>query len=113
MDDMQMRREALEQRTHAIEQHLRWWRGLACGLMVLMLLTWALPAGIAQQQGLEQRVAALENLLIHFSRQGNEVFMTGANLHIVNGLGAMESLLRWIDLVLGLFIHRDECGRAL
>jgi hypothetical protein len=35
---------------------------------------------------LEQRVAALEDLLVHFTRTGNDVFITGANLHLVNGL---------------------------
>jgi hypothetical protein len=34
------------------------------------------------------RTAALEDRLVHFSRAGNEVFLTGANLNIVNGLGA-------------------------
>jgi hypothetical protein len=31
-------------------------------------------------------VAALERLLKHFSREGDESFITGANFHIVNGL---------------------------
>jgi hypothetical protein len=35
-------------------------------------------------------VAALEDLHMHFSRNGNEVFITGANLHIVNGLGRTD-----------------------
>jgi hypothetical protein len=39
---------------------------------------------------LEQRVAALKSLLKHFSREGNEVFITGANLHTVNGLGSID-----------------------
>jgi hypothetical protein len=30
----------------------------------------------------------MEQLLKHFSREGKEVFITGANLHIVNGLGS-------------------------
>jgi hypothetical protein len=95
MDQLQTRLEALEQRTHTVERQLRWWRGLAGGLLVLAVLTWALPSGTAQedastggQKGLPQRVAALEDLLKHFSRDGNEVFITGANLHIVNGLGS-------------------------
>ena len=45
MDHLQTRLEALEQRTHTVERQLRWWRGLACGLLVLALLTWALPVG--------------------------------------------------------------------
>jgi hypothetical protein len=77
-----------------VTRRLRWWRGLAGGLLVLAVLTWALPAGSAKddpseggEKGLAQRVAALEDLLKHFSREKNEVFLTGANLHIVNGLG--------------------------
>jgi trimeric autotransporter adhesin len=93
MDHLHERLEALEQRTHTVERQLRWWRGLASALLGLSILTWALPTGTAQEgasgggKGLEQRVSALESLLKHFSRQGNEVRMTGANLHIRNGLG--------------------------
>jgi hypothetical protein len=96
MDHLQERLERLEHRTHTVERQLRWWRGLACGLVVLAVLTWALPVGIAQQEdakdkdpkGLAHRVAALEELLRHFSREKNDIFITGANLHIVNGLGS-------------------------
>ena len=42
------------------------------------------------QQGLAQRVAALETLLKHFSREGNDVTIKGANLHLVNGLGSTD-----------------------
>jgi hypothetical protein len=94
MDQLQTRLEALEQQMRTVNRRLRWWRGLACGVVVLAGLTWALPAVIAQeeaskggQKGLPQRVAALEELLKHFSLEKNEIFITGANLHIVNGLG--------------------------
>jgi hypothetical protein len=91
MDRLQTRLDALEQQMHPVTRRLRWWRGLAGGLLVLAVLTWALPAGAApeaqKKKKLEERVAALEDLLRHFSREGNEVFITGANLHIVNGLG--------------------------
>jgi len=96
MDHLHERLEALEQRTHTVERQLRWWRGLACGLLGLAVLTWALPVGTAQEtaqsggKGLEQRVSALESLLKHFSRKGNEVFIKGANLHILNGLGSTD-----------------------
>jgi hypothetical protein len=100
MDQLQTRLDALEQQMHTVTRRLRWWRGLAGGLLVLAVLTWALPAGTAQEgastegekdkKGLEQRVAALEDLLKHFSREDNEVFLTGANLHIRNGLGRTE-----------------------
>jgi hypothetical protein len=42
------------------------------------------------QEGLAQRVAALEQLLEPLSREQNEIFITGANLHIVNGLGQTD-----------------------
>jgi hypothetical protein len=99
MNQLQTRLEALEQRTHTVERQLRWWRGLACGLAVAGLLGWGLPLGLARedardkdkdQKGLAQRVAALEQLLTHFSREGKEIFITGANLHLVNGLGRTD-----------------------
>ena len=96
MNHLQDRLEALEQRTHTVERQLRWWRGLACCLIGVALLTWALPSGTAQEgaqgggTGLEQRVAALKSLLKHFSRTGNDVRITGANLHIRNGLGRTD-----------------------
>jgi hypothetical protein len=98
MDHLQTRLEALEQRTHTVEQQLRWWRAAAGGLLVLAVLTWALPSGLAKDapsQGgglpaLAERVAALEDLLKHFTRVGNGVFITGANLHLVNGLGSTD-----------------------
>lgn len=88
MDQLQTRLDALEQQMHTVNCRLRWWRGLACGLLTLAVLTWALPLSIAQedeakekgQKGLAQRVAALEQLLKHFSREKNEIFITGANL---------------------------------
>jgi hypothetical protein len=97
MDQLHTRLDALEQQMHTVTRRLRWWRDLAGGLAVLAELTWALPAVIAQeeatekgQKGLAQRVAALEELLTHFSREQNEIFITGANLHLVNGLGSTD-----------------------
>jgi hypothetical protein len=109
MDHLQTRLDALEhhvqtlhQQTRTVTRRLRWWRGLACGLLGLAVLTWGLPLSTAQEdtvaggekekKGLAQRVAALETLLKHFSREGNEVVITGANLHIVNGLGSTDCL---------------------
>jgi hypothetical protein len=91
---LQQQTHALQQHTHTVNRRLRWWRGLACGLVGLAVLAWMLPAVIAQedaadkgQRGLAQRVAALEQLLKHVSREGHDLFITGANLHLVNGLG--------------------------
>jgi hypothetical protein len=90
VDHLQERLERLEQRTHTVERQLRWWRGMACGFLLLGLLTWALPLGRAQysQGDLEQRVADLEYKLEYVSGGDNEVVITGANLRIVNGLGS-------------------------
>jgi hypothetical protein len=97
MDQLQTRLDALEQQMHTVNHRLRWWRGLAVGLVVLAVLTWALPSGTAQEdaadkgpRGLAQRMAALESLLTHFSREGNDVTLKGANLHLVNGLGRTD-----------------------
>ena len=96
MDHLHTRLEALEQRTHTVERQLRWWRGLAGGLLALAVLTWALPFVTAEDAkpedttGLEPRVAALETVLTHFHREGNEVILKGANLRIVNGLGRTD-----------------------
>jgi hypothetical protein len=35
---------------HTVTRRLRWWRGLAGGLLVLAVLTWALPAVTAQEE---------------------------------------------------------------
>jgi hypothetical protein len=92
MDHLQTRLEALEhhvqtlhQQTRTVNRRLRWWRGLAGRLLVLAVVTWALPSGTAQEdtvasseqeeKALEQHVAALEKLLKHSSRKGNEVFI--------------------------------------
>jgi hypothetical protein len=42
MDHLQTRIDVLEQQMHTVTRRLRWWRGLAGGLLVLAVLTWAL-----------------------------------------------------------------------
>ena len=39
---------------------------------------------------LEARVAELEDLLTHVSRDGDDITITGANLHVVNGTGTTD-----------------------
>ncbi len=38
----------------------------------------------------DRQVAAIADKIAHFSRVGNEVYITGANLHIVNGAGKTD-----------------------
>jgi hypothetical protein len=100
LDALEAQLQTLQEQTQTVKRRLRWWRGLAGGLLVLAVLTWALPLGTAQEdpmagsakgkQTLDERVAALEQLLKHFSRKGNDVTLTGVNLHIVNGLGSTD-----------------------
>ena len=92
MDDLRTRLDALEhhihtlhQHTHTVERRLRWWRGLSCGVVMLSLLSLALPSGKAADapaRGMAERMATLENKLaaMAFDAASNEVVVTGANL---------------------------------
>lgn len=55
----------------------------------------------SQLQAQETRLAVLESLLVHFSRSGNEITISGANLHIVNGMGSTETTNSLGNLVIG------------
>jgi hypothetical protein len=113
MDNFRERLEALEQQTKAmkthtrtIEQRLRWWRGLSCGVVMLSLLSLALPSGKAADapaRGMAERMATLENKLaaMAFDAASNEVVVTGANLRIVNGLGTTETTNGLGNLIVG------------
>lgn len=110
-DNFRERLEALEQQTeqwrqqtHTVERRLRWWRGLASGVLLVGLVSLPLPSGIAKEghtekdnRGLRQRVKLLEaqvNALedklaaVTFDPATKELVITGANLRIVNGLGS-------------------------
>src|SRR5215510_4750671 len=106
MDNFRERFEALEQQTeqlrhetHALKAHTRtverrlcWWRGIACGVIVLALVGFPLQSGKAQYEDKElaQRVKDLEYKLQYVTGGEDEVVITGANLRIVNGLGATD-----------------------
>lgn len=55
----------------------------------------------ASDIALEARVAELESLLAHFSRQGDDIFITGANLHVTNGLGNTETTNSLGNIIIG------------
>jgi hypothetical protein len=109
--------EALVHRSHLIERRLRWWCALACGLLVLLVAS-LLPSSTAQEESAEyravrKRLAALEYKLQYVSGGPNEVVITGANLRIVNGLGATETTNGLGNLIVGYNELRSDdpdCG---
>jgi hypothetical protein len=114
MEALQKRLEVLEQQTQelkhhtqAVERRLRWWRRMAYGLGVLGVL--ALPlASVKAQVGasLEQRVEQLEYKLAHVTSGPDDITISGANLHIVNGLGATNTVNGLGNLIVGYQEHR-------
>src|SRR5262245_39396414 len=127
METLQKRLEALEQQTERLKQHtraleahtrkverrLRWWRRMAYGLGVLGVL--ALPlASVKAQVGatLEQRVEQLEYKLAHVTSGPDDITISGANVHIVNGLGATNTVNGLGNLIVGYNEHRSPqiCG---
>jgi len=49
-----------------------------------------------------KRLNALETLLTRFSRVGNDVFLTGANLHVLSGTGATDAAVNGLgNLIVG------------
>ncbi len=47
------------------------------------------------------QVDQLQDLLVHFSRSGNEITITGANLHVVNGLGSTTTTNTLGNVIIG------------
>jgi hypothetical protein len=113
MNNLRERIEALEQQmramgahTRTVERQLRWWRGIACGVMLLGLVSLPLQSGTAadnQPAGMGERMAALEKKLsaMTVDDAANEVVITGANLRIVNGLGSTETTNGLGNLIVG------------
>ena len=78
MQQMQSERQATKHRIHR-------WRALSAVLALLVVI------GLAPQTGhaaltLDERVAVLEAKLQYLTTTGTEMYITRANLHIVNGL---------------------------
>jgi hypothetical protein len=113
MENVHERIEALEQQmralgahTRTVERRRRWWRGVACGLGLLGLVSLSLQSGTAadpQPRGMPERMAVLERKLsaIKFDEAANEVVITGANLRIVNGLGTTNTTNGVGNLIVG------------
>jgi hypothetical protein len=117
MDNFRERFEALERRTQMVEQRLRWWRGIACGVVMLSLLSLALPSGKAADapgRGMADRMATLEKKLVamDFDDAANEVVISGANLRIVNDLGSTETINGLGNLIVGYNELRSDPNSA-
>jgi hypothetical protein len=120
MDHLHARLEALEhqvhildQQVHAVDRRLRWWRRLACGLVVLGLIGWtlqAVTAGDGKAFSIPERFAALEHKLrpLTFDAATHEVRITGANLRLLNGSGSTETTNGLGNLIVGYPEPRDR-----
>jgi hypothetical protein len=82
----------LHQQTRTVERRLRWWRGFACGMVILALRSWGLQAShgvlAAQVEAMQHDIATLQAILWHMTTASNtqrdpEVVLTGAHLRIV------------------------------
>jgi len=102
METLQKRLDALEQQTEQLKRHLRRWRRLAYALGALGCV--ALPlVSVKAQVGatLEQRVEQLEYKLAHVTSGPDDITISGANLQIVNGLGATNTVNGLGNLIVG------------
>ena len=105
LDALELQVHTLTQQTRTAQRRLHWWRGLACGTVVLAVLTWTLlssQAVDAQSETFAHRLSALPDVLetlqgilrhvkVVTTPDGlKEVVITGANLRIVNGLGSTD-----------------------
>jgi hypothetical protein len=108
--------QALKAHTRTVERRLRWWRGIACGVMLLGLVSLPLQSGKAvdtQPRGMAERMAAMEHKLsaMTFDDAANEVVITGANLRIVNGLGTTNTTNGLGNLIVGYNELRNDPNR--
>jgi hypothetical protein len=113
IEKLSERFEAMEHRARMMEQRLRWCRILACVLVVVGLVILPLVGGTAQEQSsyeraMARRLAALEYKLQYITGGTNEVVITGANLRIVNGLGATDTTNGLGNLIVGYNESRQE-----
>lgn len=73
----------------------------------LQTLVSVLQATIEDQQ---TRLGELEDLLVHFGRDGDEISITGANLHVVNGTGGTNWANGLGNIIIGYNEPRDSTG---
>src|SRR5215510_6894657 len=105
-EQLQHETHALKAHTYTVERQLRWWRGIACGMVLLGLVSMPLQSGTAadsQPGAMADRMAAMEHKLsaMTFDGAANEVVISGANLRIVNGLGSTQTTNGVGNLIVG------------
>ena len=54
---LEVQTHALQVHTRTVERRLRWWRGTACGVLLLGLVSLPLPSGTAQDKSKEKDLA--------------------------------------------------------
>jgi len=105
-EHLQHQTQALQVHTRTVERQLRWWRGIACGVGLLGLVSLPLQSGTAADTppgAMAARMATLEEKLstMAFDATTNEVVISGANLRIVNGLGRTDTTNGLGNLIVG------------
>jgi hypothetical protein len=112
-EQLRQQTQTLEAQTHTLARQARWWRGIACGVGLLGLVSLPLQSGTAadtQPVRMGERMATLEAKLnaMTFDWAANEVVISGANLRIVNGLGTTETTNGLGNLIVGYNELRDN-----
>src|SRR4030095_2010445 len=112
-EQLRQQTHTLEAQTHTLARQARWWRGIACGVGLLGLVSLPLQSGTAadtQPARMGERMATLENKLSAMTFDGatNEVVISGANLRIVNGLWNTETTNGLGNLIIGYNELRQE-----
>jgi hypothetical protein len=67
------------------------------------------PPGVCDPSNLEAlvaRIVALENLLTHFTRSGDNIYISGANLHVRNGANIYGSVNGLGNVIIGYNAYR-------
>jgi hypothetical protein len=93
LEALEQRTEQLHQQTRTVERRLRWWRGFACGMVILGLKSWGLQSShavlAAQVAAMQNDIATLQAILWHLTTASNdqrapEVGLTGTHRRIVH-----------------------------
>lgn len=106
METVETRLGQMERRLARAERRARTMGGLALTLVVGMVAWASMPKAVAQEYGatlaqLLKRMTVVENKTRYLSVSKGEMFITGANLHIVNGQGTTATANGLGNLIVG------------